>query len=206
VFISDQGCVLRKDASGENNLLLVFFLREQGLKYVLARKRGKSSGGPQVPDLFESGDVIIEQKDPARPAFLRDYSPGTLHEGIGRSYRHLEAASSLVRFFEKNLLHMEHYPEAWDLLHSALGALAAKPLPEATLLKTYFLFARSEGYPVVAHWLESMPAGEQGALSAILRKPVEEITATPAELGAWVHNLSLFFKRETDLLPPADLD
>jgi recombinational DNA repair protein (RecF pathway) len=204
VFISDQGCLLRKTASGENHFLLVFFLRENGLKYVLARKPGRSNSGPCVPDLFEVGNLILEQKNPAKPAFLKDFSSTGEHAGIGKTYRQLQAASNLTRFFEKNLIHMEHYPEAWDLLENALTALAAKPNPEAILLKTYFVFARSEGYPVLAHWLESKPQGEQQSISQVLKSPAEEISATVDELNAWIVNLSLFFKRETDLLPPED--
>lgn len=206
MFISDQGCLLRKEASGESHILLIFFLLEHGLTYVLARRPAKSPASHHIPDLFASGTVIVEQKDPSRPAFLKDFSPGALHTGIGQSYRHLKAASSLACFFERNLLHMEHYPEAWDLLHTSLAALAARPLPEATLLKACFLLARAEGYPVIAHWLAGKPQSEQQALSAILRNPLGKITATADELNAWMHNLSLFLKRETDLLPPGDLD
>ncbi|NDV63258.1 hypothetical protein G0Q06_12400 [Puniceicoccales bacterium CK1056] len=198
--------MLRKSDSGEHNLLLVYFLRENGLKYVLARRSSKLPGGAALPDLFETGQLIVEQKEEGKPAFLKEYSGSVAHKGIGRSYAHLQAASSLARFFEKNLLHMEHFPEAWDLLQDSLAALSEKPNPEALLLKTCFLFARSEGYPVAAHWLEGKNEGERHSIAAILKSPLDQIDTNPKEVNSWVNDLGRFFKRETDLLPITDVN
>lgn len=193
--------MLRKSVSGEHNLLMVFFLRENGLTFALARTPSKPSGSTSLPDLFDVGQLILEQKAAGKPAFLKDYTVSIAHEGIGRSYRHLQAASKLARFFEKNLLHMEHYPEAWDLLGHALAALSEKPNPEAVLLKTCFLFARSEGYPVLAHWLGGKTEKERQSISATLKTPLEELTVNSNEINCWIDDLNRFFKRETDLLP-----
>jgi recombinational DNA repair protein (RecF pathway) len=204
VFISDQGCVLRKTVSGENHFLLVLFLKENGLKYVLARKAAGKKQTVTIPDLFQTGDVVIEQKDASRPAFLKDFALRHEHKGIGRTYRSLQAASSLARFYEQNLLHMEHFPEAWDLLQRSMRSLAQKPRPEVTLFKTSFIFARSEGYPVVAHWLRQKSPAEQAAISHVLQEPVDKAGSDEAMVKSWIRDLNGFFARETDLLPVDD--
>jgi recombinational DNA repair protein (RecF pathway) len=201
VFFSEPGCVLRKAVSGEHHFLLVLFLQESGLKYALARKQSGKQQGPPLPDLFQTGDFVLEQKDDARPAFLKDFSLQVEFQEIGHTYRSLQAASSLSRFYEQNLVHMERYPEAWDLLQQALLALCEKPRPEVTLFKTCFVFARSEGYPVVAHWLGQKKPREQLAIRQVLQQPVEAAGSDEAEVKRWMLDLNQFFARETDLLP-----
>lgn len=202
MFISDQACLLRKAVSGEHYLLLVFFLKERGLLYVLTRQPKGRSASVQVPDLLQTGSVILEQKDPGKPAFLKDFTLQVPMDGLARSYKALQAASELARFYERNLLHMEHYEDTWPLLHKALEAMAEKPFPEATLLKTYFLFARTEGYPVLAHWLNRKKANDKAAITRVLQQPLESLEPAAGELRRWVDDLGDFFRKETDLLPP----
>ncbi|MFO7724131.1 MAG: hypothetical protein R6V45_01165 [Oceanipulchritudo sp.] len=201
MFISDQGCLLRKSSSGENHLLLVFFLLETGLKSALSRiSRSSAKASPQ-PDLFHSGSVLIEQRENGRPAFLKDFQPERLHRGIGGAYRALACASALTRFYEGNLLHLESFRDAWSILHHALGAFSEKPLPEATLLKALFLFARSEGYPVTAQWLNSKRASQRNCVVSILRQPPGRVDASPGELDFWIQDLERYFHDHTDLKP-----
>ena len=187
--------------SGENHVLMVFFLAESGLKYCLAQKTSTPAKGSGLPDLFQYGEVVLEQKDSSRPAFLKDFSLRVDSKEIGRSYRVLKAASSLARFFENNLLHLEHFPEAWNLLQVALDALSTKDRPDVTLFKTFFAFGRSEGYPVIAHWLRQKPRSDQAAITHLLQTPVENVDLPEPEVSAWLRDLNGFFTRETDLRP-----
>jgi recombinational DNA repair protein (RecF pathway) len=180
--------------------LLACFLRENGLRYVLARTR--QTRPASLPDLFATGDLLYEQKDPARPAFLREFTAEAEYAAIGSHYKRLQAASRITRFYERNLLHMETYAAAWTLLQAALAALAAKPAPEVVLLKTLFQFARHEGYPVHAHWLAPKAAAERAAISTVLRQPLDGIDCPQQRVSDWTTDLLLFFGRETDLLPP----
>jgi len=202
VFLTDEGCVLRKADSGENHTLMVFFLRENGLKFALSRKRSRADSSIHVPDLFESGEATIEQKNSAKPAFLKEFTPQRHFPQIARHYRTLQAASSLARFYEKNLFHMEHFGAAWDLLQTALDSFASKHEPEATLLKALFVFARLEGYPVQAQWLELKKSGDRNTISALLRNPVGEAPFDQGQARGWTRDLFRFFQQETDLLPP----
>jgi len=204
VFISDQGCLLRQADSGEHHVLLVLFLRGHGLRHALARRRSRPDAGQQLPGLFETADFTLEQKDPSRPVFLRECAPLRRFPGIGRGYPFLQAAAAVARLYERNLVHMEHFGAAWDLLQKALAAVSEKPRPDLTLLKTTFLLARAEGYPVGERWLAERPAAERAALLRALHEPLATAAAGPAEVEAWTRDLFRFLARETDLLPPAD--
>ena len=200
MFVRDQACLLRREPSGERHVLMVCFLRGHGLQYVLARTSRSQPGGQ--PDLFSTGEILYQRKDADGPAFLKEFNAALEYRQIGTAYARLQAASRLARFYERNLIHMETFGEAWRLLHGALAALAGKPHPEVTLLKTWFVFARNEGYPVVAHWLQRKPAAEQAAVTAVLRQPVEDAGPDTSALSRWNRDILEFFTRETDLLPP----
>jgi hypothetical protein len=201
VFLTDEGCLLRKADSGENHTLMVFFLRENGLKYTLCRRRAGPDTSIHIPDLFETGEATMEQKDTSRPSFLKEFTPHQHFPEIARHYKTFKAASLLAQFYEKNLYHMEHFSAAWDLLQTALGSFAAKHQPEATQLKALFVFARLEGYPVQAQWLGSKKPAERASLSALLSKPVGVEAIDHVKAGEWIQDLNRFFQRETDLLP-----
>ncbi|MEX0326314.1 MAG: hypothetical protein AB3N33_09530 [Puniceicoccaceae bacterium] len=203
MFLTEEGCLLRKTDSGENHTLLVFFLRESGLRYVLARRRSKQPAGNALPDLFETGEVYLQQKDAAKPAFLREYTPLSRFPGIARQYTAFAAAAQLTRFYEKNLIHMEHFNGSWDLLQKALESFAAQPQPHVTLFKALYLFAKLEGYPVNAQWLQQKEPALRKALQGVLQQPVNEVSMEPKLLQESLTDLFNYFQRETDLLPPA---
>lgn len=202
MFITDHSSLLRKSDSSENHLLLVFFLKEHGLKSVLARKRSKAASGQNIPDLFETGELVLEQKDPSKPAFLKDFTSGTQFPEIARRYQRLKNASSLTRFYERNLIHMEHFSSAWELLQATLAAFAEKDPPELVLFKSLFLFARMEGYPVSQHWLDQLGKDDRIGIQKCLRQPVENCTESTAQLNLWLQSLYQYFQQDTDLLPP----
>lgn len=202
MYIHDQACLLRKSDSSENHLLLVFFLKENGLKSVLVRKRSKAAAGQAVPDLFEIGELVLEQKDASRPAFLKDFTSDRQFPQIASKYPRLKNASSLARFYERNLIHMEHFDQAWNLLNESLAAFSEKDPAELVLFKTLFIFARMEGYAVSQQWLNQMPAEDRTGIQSALRQPVEECPHTAAQLNLWLQSMYQFFQQETDLLAP----
>ena len=202
MYLTEEGCLLRKADSGENHTLLVFFLRESGLRFVLARRRSKPQAGGSLPDLFETGEVYLEQKDTAKPAFLREYTPASRFPGIARQYKAFTSAAILTRFYEKNLVHMEHFEAAWDLLQRALESFSGHRQPEVTLFKALSLFAKLEGYPVRAQWLQMKSRETREQLLAVLQAPVGEVKVESLPMEETITDLLRYFARETDLLPP----
>lgn len=203
MFVQDRACCLKRTASGENRFRLHLFLREQGLFHVLARFSRKSGPGKDLPDYLAVGEVTLRRKGPEQPAWLQEFSPEAGFPGLGGDYRRLQAASRLAAFFSANLPHMEEFASAWDLLHSALGAMETAAVPEVVPLKTVFLFARAEGYPMHQSWLEGQPVSRRKALAEALRRPVAECSADARDLLQWQEDLFRFLAAETPLLPGA---
>jgi hypothetical protein len=202
VFLNGQGCLLRKAESGENHFLLVFFLREHGLRMALMRKRSRSSPLAHDPDLFDSGDLIIEQKGENKPAFLKEFTPNMRFTEIARQYKAFLAASRLTRFYEKNLFHMEHFEAAWDLLHTAMDSFSKNRQPAVTYLKALYVFAKSEGYPVREEWFGSLSPDNRSLVDAIMKQPVDAVELESADVDYWIHNLEAYFMQSTDLIVP----
>ena len=202
MFLKDQGCLLRKSPSGEHYNLLVFFLRENGLQMILTRRRTKTSIAVNDPDLFESGEVNIEKKGDNKPGFLKEFIPQSRYPGIAKKYRSLEAASRLTRFYEKNLVHMEFYDAAWELLHTALESFSQKEQSGVILLKSLFVFAKLEGYPVKDDWLERFPESTKCKLWQLIRSPVDSVDVDPSNVTNWITALEQYFIQHTDLLVP----
>jgi recombinational DNA repair protein (RecF pathway) len=202
VFLNEQGCLLRKAESGESHFLLVFFMRERGLQMTLMRKRTRSSPLAHEPDLFDSGDLVIEQKGENKPAFLKEFTPNLRFTEIARQYTALKAASQLTRFYEKNLFHMEHFEAAWELLHTALDSFSRNNHPGVTYLKALYVFAKSEGYPVKEEWLGSQSSGNRSLINAIMRQPVGSIELESDKVDHWIRNLETYFMQSTDLIVP----
>lgn len=202
VFLNEQGCLLRKAESGESHFLLVFFLRERGLQMALMRKRSRSSPLAHEPDLFDSGDLVIERKGESKPAFLKEFTPKLRFTEIARQYTALKAASRLTRFYEKNLFHMEHFAVAWDILHTALESFSKNNQPGVTYLKALYVFAKSEGYPVREEWLGNQSSDNRSLISAIMRQPVNSIEPESGKMDQWIRNLEAYFMQSTDLIVP----
>jgi len=201
MLFSDQAFVLKKSPSGESFHLLTLFMRSNGLRYTLMREPRTMRSAQAVPDLFERAEVVIEQKRQDGPSYLKETRTIASGSGLANSYSALEAASHLSSFYEKNLLHLERFEEAWLIFENALMSFQEADRPEVTLLKALVLFARSEGYPVIARWFSEKSPADQKALGSILRSPVQEAQLSQAEVKAHTRDLLRFFARDTDLLP-----
>lgn len=202
MYLKDQACLLRKAPSGEHHSLLYFFLKEGGRQIVLSRRGSTPARGNADPDLFESGDISIERKGSDKPAFLREFQAHSRFPGIARGYASLTTACRLTRFYELNLRHMEHFEFAWDLLHTALAAFAEKQRPQPVLLKSLFLFARHEGYPVKEEWLATLPSHAHTSVAHVLQSPVEDCEVDASVIEGHIRSLEAYFLHYTDLILP----
>ncbi len=200
MFLNGQACLLDRVPAGENSTRLSFFFRDQGLQQALLRERRKP--GPCGPDLFQIGDVTLRKKSPEAIGFVVEFSLSEDFSGIARSYQQLTAASVTTRFFQRNLLHLESYETAWELLVHALRAYAARPLPSATLFKLVYRFARDEGYPVTRGWLHALSTASRVEIETLLRAPLDELVLPEARVLHWLERLSHYLERETAIYPP----
>ena len=183
-------------------MLLVFFLQGSGIRQVLARRSARSVSDASIPDLFETGEVVLQQRGESKPTYLSEFQSRERFPGIARNYATLRAASQFSRFIERNLLHMETFGDAWELMMTALASFSSKPCPEGTLLKAMYVFARSEGYPVSAQWLRQLPETSRQKIQVVLQNPVDQCSEEASQLKEWCLDLGIYFQKSTDLLPP----
>lgn len=186
-------------------MLLALFLRQHGLRHVLARRRQRNrTPGDALPDLFTSGKVLLERKAENRPVYLKEFIATRQLPGLAASYAALNAASRLARFMERNLTHMEVFEPAWGLVDKAFQAMASKPLPEVALLKALYLTANREGYAVRGHWLQGKKPAERQALTHVLQNPAEALAGVVESdlVEVWIDDLCRYFEQETPLEPP----
>jgi hypothetical protein len=59
-------------------------------------------------------------------------------------------------------------------LRTAFDAFGESGRPDVVYLKSIYLFARDEGYPVKQEWLPSLSASDRATASAILGRKVDD--------------------------------
>lgn len=198
---SGTAILLRRGVSGEHHWLLVCFFANEGLQYVMMRRPGARRPAFPVPDLFEIGEYSYQRKGEVPPSFLREYQSLQTFPEIARSLTALHCASSLCRFYERNLVHMEFFSEAWNTLVNGLQALAWRPQPLATYLKCLYRFARAEGYPVRQQWLGEWSQPQRAELEQVLHLPLDQCRCDEARLQSFLLSFNAWLARETAILP-----
>jgi hypothetical protein len=96
------------------------------------------------------------------------------HASIGKSYDSLRFASALASVIKRNPVHEESRASVGRLLRTAFEAFGASRRPDVVYLKSIYLFARDEGYPVKQEWLPSLSASDRETAAAILGRKVDE--------------------------------
>ena len=198
-----EGTVLRRDESGENRLHLRLFAKEEGLLHLLKPLSSKRVA-TALPDLFDDLEVRLSRLGPggdsSGPSFVSEWRTLRPRPELARGRERLEAASALSRFYLENGAHLAEPQPAARLLGLALDSLAAGHSPPAVLLKTFYRFARMEGYPAKESWRRSLPAEAAARAAQLLHLSLQELQ--PENLshapGA-LDSLRLWLNAETEL-------
>jgi hypothetical protein len=150
------------------------FSAEHGNLLALQRIPRKPSAKHVTPDLFDEISVSLESSNQGRTWFFREARIVTRRASIGRSYDALRFASALADVIRRNNVHEESRANVGRLLRTAFDAFGASGRPDVTFLKSLFLFARDEGYPVKQEWLPSLPAADRAVAVAALGRKLDE--------------------------------
>jgi len=197
-YLKTRGIVLDRRPAGEHHLRLDLLSPEDGAILCLLRPSRKHPGAQ--PALFDEAELALERpRKGGSGYFVREYRPLRRHPGIAASYRALTEACALAAILRANLDHTEDFAAVGALLEKALGGYEKNLRPEACTLKSLYLYARQEGYPVREGWRAGLPEGEASALEAVLREPLEEQSTPPAQLAQLRQALETWLERETDI-------
>jgi hypothetical protein len=150
------------------------FSPEHGNMIALQRIPKKASSTHVTPDLFDEIAVMMESSNQGRTWFFKEVRIVTRRAAIGKSYDALRFASALAAIIKRNPVHEESRLNVGRLLRTAFDAFGASGRPDVVYLKSIYLFARDEGYPVKQEWLPSLSAADRATANSILGRKVDE--------------------------------
>lgn len=176
------------------------FSTEHGNLIALQRIPRKPSSTHVTPDLFDEISVMLDSSNQGRTWFFREARIVVRRAAIGRSYDALRYASALAAVIRRNPVHEESRANVGRLLRTAFDAFAAAGRPDVVYLKSLFLFARDEGYPVKQEWLPSLPAADRGAAAAVLGRRLDEQEASPGDVARIRQSLEDYLGAHTEII------
>jgi hypothetical protein len=151
------------------------FSDDEGYLQALRRKSTRRAGTLQL-DLFQSVEVVLEQKAGYELSFLKECHIVVERQTIATHYSAFDCASRFCRAIQLNARHMEHPESIYLLLGQSLDAWNEKPIPHATLLKALFKLASQEGFPVRERWLPQHNPADVATIRTILGLPLQSLT------------------------------
>ncbi|MBS0662079.1 MAG: hypothetical protein JSR48_02360 [Verrucomicrobia bacterium] len=180
------------------------FSPEHGALLVHQRIVRKAAATNVTLDLFDEVSLRLESPSQGQTWFVLEARLVTRHPGLGRSYDTLRHAAALATLVARNPVHEDSRASVAQLLRTAFAALAAGRPPEVVWLKSLYVFARDEGYPVKQDWLPALPAGRRAEADHLLFMPLaaEPVppTGRPATVGPLVRSLEDYLRGHTDIL------
>jgi hypothetical protein len=178
------------------------FSTQHGNLTAIQRVPKKASATHVSPDLFDEVSAMLESSNQGRSWFVREIRITTRRSGIGRSYDALRFASALASVISRNPVHEESRENVARMLGTALDALATGPRPDVVHLKSLYLFARDEGYPVKQEWLPSLGAADLAVAKGVLNRRLDAQDSTAPEVARLRRSLEGYLGSSTDIIIP----
>ncbi len=181
---------------------LGLFSAEHGNLLAMQRIPKKASSAQAAPDLFDEVSAMLESSNQGRTWFVKEIRITARRSGIGRSYDALRFASALAAVVSRNPVHEESRSNVARMLATALDALASGARPDAVHLKSLYLFARDEGYPVKEEWLPSLSPADLAVARAVLNRRLDVQDTVAADVARLRHSLETYLGASTDIIIP----
>ncbi len=197
-ILATRAIVLRTHLSGETFQQIQLLSPDIGIVRCMRRvPRGKKAE-TQI-DLFDEADIHVELKENEYSGFLKGFELAFKRSGIGASYETLAAASRLSRLLLENPIQEDSFQEMFDLAKKALNAFNDGKPPDATLLKTVFLYCRNEGYPVIEEWLQNLNPSMREKIVSIVSAPLLKMKRSAQDQSLAVESLASYLRSHTDI-------
>ncbi len=179
------------------------FSAEHGALLIHQRLARKAAATTVALDLFDEVSLRLESPTQGQTWFVVEARLITRHPGLGRGYETLRHAAALATLVARNTVHEDSRASVAQLLRTAFAAFAAGRPPEVVWLKSLYVFARDEGYPVKQDWLPSLPTARRAEAERLLFAPLAA-EAPPAALRAQVaplvQGLEAYLRAHSDIL------
>jgi hypothetical protein len=200
--LTTEAFVIEKRPPSDAFQTFGLFSAEHGNLLALQRVPRKPSATHVAADLFDEVSVMLESSNLGRTWFVREIRISLRRTGIGRSYDALRFASALAAVISRNPVHEESRENVARMLRTALDALAAGSRPDVVHLKSLYLFARDEGYPVKQEWLPSLGAADRAAATGVLNRRLDAQDSTKPEVARLRRSLEAYLGASTDIIIP----
>ena len=178
------------------------FSAEHGNLVALQRVPRRPSPSHVSPDLFDEISAMLESSNQGRTWFVKEVRIATRRAAIGGSYDALRFASALVSVIGRNPVHEESRENVARLLRTALDAFCAGVRPDAVHLKSLYIFARDEGYPVKQEWLPSLPKDDLVVATSVLNRRLGEQDSGAAHVARIRRSLEDYLGANTEIRIP----
>jgi hypothetical protein len=200
--LTTEAFVIEKRPPTDAFQTLGLFSSEHGNLLALQRVPRRASSTHVAPDLFDEVWAMLESSNQGRTWFVKEVRIATRRSGIGRSYDALRFASALAAVISRNHVHEESRGNVARMLGTALDALASGARPDVVHLKSLYLFARDEGYPVKQEWLPSLGAADRAVAADVLGNPLDAQVSAAPEVARIRRSLEAYLGASTDIIIP----
>jgi hypothetical protein len=200
--LTTEAFVLAKRPPTDAFQSFVLFSAEHGHLTALQRISRKPSAASVAPDLFDEVSALMESSNQGRTWFVKEIQVIVRRQAIGKSYDTLLFASALAAVVGRNPVHEDSRAAVATLFRTALDAFGEADRPDIVHLKSLYLFARDEGYPVKQEWIPSLCAADRGVAIALLSRPLGEQDSTPADVARVRRSLEGYLSASTEIIIP----
>lgn len=198
-FLSSAATVLHRTTNGDNWVRLQCFSVEHGRLDCLQRISQRASRVTPLLDLFDDIQLTLESRNAARTWFVREATVSNRRSGLGRSYDALRHACRFAAVVRDNPGPPESHRPIFLLLQRALQAWESGTRPDIVYVKSLYLLARDEGYPVAQEWRARLSPEARVLATSILGKPVEQQAAEVTTVEEMARNLEEYLRHHTEI-------
>lgn len=195
------GIVLRLEEKGESFWSMAFLSENEGLEYLMLRRSRRRTR----PDLFDTARVRLSSGKREGPQFPDEYHVLRRRAGIGKSIERIRVASRFAEVLRRNARHLPDPGTVFPVCERFFDAAADGVSLEAAYLKSLYLFAAAEGFPVKEDWATALPAPGRRDLASVLRTPLRDQQVSPERSRSLAGALESWLVREAHFsidLPP----
>ncbi len=192
------GIILRHEPSGEQFERLNLLTTDRGQINCLIR-RPKRNPTQSLPDLFDSVEILLEQKNDDGFGFVKELQILKRRSGLGKSFIALEKACEFSAILASNLHHAADTRSIYTLFLKALDAWETRIQPEATFFKSLYLFAHQEGYPLKQDWFQKLDHPDRTEVASIINTPLTDQVLDSKTINTWIEKLEFYIGHHTDI-------
>ncbi len=181
--------ILLLEKTGEQYYRIHYFSESDGYRITLKRASTKSISA-NLPDIFQIAELSIETKKTEDTGFLREFKVIQSFNEISKHYDSYYQASLFLKIIMKNASHMDDPADIFSLLQKSLEAWKEHLHPEVIYLKSLYLLAQTDGFPVAEGWRDTLPQSVKNNALSILKAPLAEQNHTVGEVKEITQSLT----------------